>query len=128
MTLHKSLKTAGSLKRARNVLTRAERIGSLTEDGRWDESKSVFGLPKVRQYVMKRRHAKAAKKEEAAGAEGAAPVEGAVAEAAPAKGAPAGKAVAAKAPAGKAAAPAAKPAAAAKSAAPAKGAKGKEGR
>jgi small basic protein (TIGR04137 family) len=118
MTLHKSLKTTGSLKRARNVLTRAERIGMLTEDGRWDESKSVFGLPKVRQYVMKRRHTKAAKKEEVAGAEGAAPVEGA-AEAAPAKGAAAGKAAAGKAPAGKAAP------AAAKSAAPAKGAKGK---
>ena len=126
MTLHKSLKTTGSLKRARNVLTRAERIGVLTEDGRWDESKSVFGLPKVRQYVMKRRHTKAAKKEEVPGAEGAAPVEGA-AEAAPAKGA-AGKAAAGKAATAAGKAPAGKAAPAAKAAAPAKGAKGKEGR
>jgi len=120
MTLHKSLKISSSLKRARNVLTRAERIKILEDDGRWSESKSVFGLPKVRQYVMKRRHAKAAKKEEGVpGAEGAVAAEGTAAPAAaPGKGA--GKAPAA----GKAAAPAAK-APAGKVAAPAKGAKGK---
>jgi len=104
MTLHKSLKTASALKRARNVLSRAERLGILEEDGRWQEGKSVFGLPKVRSYVMKRRHAKAAKKEEGAAAEGAA-AEGAApaAPAAPAgKGAAKGAPAAAK-PAGKAA-------------------------
>ncbi len=126
MTLHKSLKTASTLKRARNVLSRAERIALLEEGQRWTEADSVFGLPKVRQYVMKRRHAKAAKKEE--GAEGAA-VEGAVAEGAAAPAAPAGKAGAGKAaaPAAKGAAPAGKAGAApaGKSAAPAKGAKGK---
>ena len=37
----------------------------------------VFGLPKVRQYVMKRRHGKAAKKEEAEGAEAVEGAEGA---------------------------------------------------
>ena len=108
MTLHKSLKNASSLKRARNVLTRAERITILQDEGRWQEGKSVFGLPKVRQYVMKRRHAKAAKKEEAALAEGAVPAEGAAAAAVTA---PAAAAPGAKAGAKPAAKPGAKPAA-----------------
>ena len=114
----------------RNVLSRAERIAILEESQRWTEEQSVFGLPKVRQYVMKRRHAKAAKKEE--GAEGVA-VEGAAeGAAAPASGAkaPAGKAGAAPAkgaaPGAKGAAPAGKAGApAGKAAAPSKGAKGK---
>jgi small basic protein (TIGR04137 family) len=103
MTLHKSLRSASSLKRARNVLSRSERLSMLEDDGRWQEGKSVFGLPKVRSYVMKRRHVKAAKKEEGA--------EGAVAEAAPAAAAaaPAGKGAAKGAPA-KGAPAAAKPA------------------
>jgi len=70
MTLHKSLKSKDALKRARSVLTRAERIAQLEDEGRWNDGESVFGLPKVRQYIMKRR-GKAAKKEEE-GAEGAA--------------------------------------------------------
>jgi small basic protein (TIGR04137 family) len=114
MTLHKSLKTSGALKRARNVLTRAERLRVLEDDGRWSEETSVFGLPKVRSYVIRRRH-KTEKKEEAA-------AEGAVAEgAAPAAAAPAGKGAAA--PAGKGAAPAAKGAGAPAAKAPAKGGK-----
>ena len=89
MTLHKSLKSASSLKRARNVLTRAERITILEDDGRWKQGESVFGLPKVRQYVMKRHHTKVAKKEETA--EGAVPADGAAAPAAaPAPAAKAG--------------------------------------
>jgi hypothetical protein len=54
-------------------MTRAERIAILEDEGRWEEGESVFGLPKVRQYVMKRKHSKAAKKEgdEAEGAEDA---------------------------------------------------------
>lgn len=111
MTIHKSLKSASTLKRARNVLTRAERLKILGEDGRWTEEKSVFGLPKVRQFTMKRRH-KAAKKEEAAAVGAVAP------GAAPAEAAAPGKGAAGKG------APAAK-AAPAKAAAPAKGAKGK---
>lgn len=132
MTLHKSLRTAGTLKRARNVLTRAERITILQDSGRWSEGTSVFGLPKVRQYVMKRRHAKAAKKEE--GVEGAvltggaAPAEGAAAAARPFAGAKPAAGAKAAAPAKGAAAAkgaASKGAAPAKAAAPAKGAKGK---
>jgi small basic protein (TIGR04137 family) len=106
MTLHKSLKSKNSLKRARNVMTRAERLAVLVDDGRWTEEKSVFGLPKVRSFFVKRRHAKTEKKEEAAaeGAEAAAPAAAAPAgKGAAGKGAPAGKAApAAKAPAGKA--------------------------
>jgi len=47
MSVDRSLKTAGALTRHRNVLTRAERIKKLAEEERWDEGKSVFGLPKV---------------------------------------------------------------------------------
>ena len=72
MTMHKSLKNKNTLKRARNVLTRAERLAVLEDDGRWSEEKSVFGLPKVRSYVIKRRTGKAAKKAEEAAAEAAA--------------------------------------------------------
>ncbi len=74
MGLHKSLKSRDAMKRQRSVLTRAERIAILEDEGRWDESKSVFALPKVRQFVMKRRHKAAKKEEEAvvAGEEGAA--------------------------------------------------------
>ena len=48
MSIDKSLVVKSRLKRHRNVLTRAERIDALREDGRWDDSRSVFGLPKVR--------------------------------------------------------------------------------
>lgn len=109
MSLDRSLKSANSLVRHRNVLTRAERLSQLKDEEKWDEKKSVFGLPKVghrKQEIVK------AEKAEAAPAEGAAAAAGAAAPAA--KGAaPAGKAAAA--PAGKAAAPAA----GAKAAAPA---------
>lgn len=71
MSLHKSLKSKDALKRQRSVLTRAERVAVLEDEGRWNEGESVFGLPKVRQYVMKRRHGKAAKKEDDEGVEGA---------------------------------------------------------
>lgn len=69
MTLHKSLKSANALKRARSVLSRAERLAILEDEGRWEEGQSVFGIPKVRSYVMKRRHKAAKKEEEAEGAE-----------------------------------------------------------
>ncbi len=48
MSVDRSLKSSSTLSRHRNVLTRAERILALEEDGRWDEDdSSVFGLPKV---------------------------------------------------------------------------------
>ncbi len=48
MSLDKSLKSAASLSRHRNVLTRHERIEVLKEEGRWQEGDSnPIGLPKV---------------------------------------------------------------------------------
>jgi small basic protein (TIGR04137 family) len=106
MSMDRSLKTASSLSRHRNVLTRAERLAKLTDEERWEDGKSVFGLPKVSNRNVKVGK-KEKKKDEAA--EGAAAAPGAPA-AAPAGKAPAGKApAAAKAPAaGAKAAPAAK--------------------
>ena len=120
MSLDRSLKSANALIRHRNVLTRDERLLKLKEAEKWNESKSVFGLPKVanRKLVM----AKSAKEEVAEGAAGA--VAGAAATgAAPAAGTAGAKGAAAAAPAKGAAAPAkgkteAKPGAAAGAAAP----------
>jgi small basic protein (TIGR04137 family) len=82
MSLDRSLKSANSLKRHRNVLNRGERLAKLKDEERWDESQSVFGLPKVahRKLVV---GGKVAKKEEGEGeaAEGAAPAKGAAAAA-----------------------------------------------
>ena len=75
MSIHRSLATAGKLKRHRNVLTRAERLEILKKDERWKEGQSIFGLPKVRNIL-----AKAKKKEKEA--EAAAPAAGAAAPAA----------------------------------------------
>lgn len=80
MSLDRSLKSASSLVRHRNVLTRAERLDKLAEVDKWNESKSPLGLPKVGN--RKAAVAKAATKDAAAtpAAGGAAP-----AAAAPAK-------------------------------------------
>lgn len=67
MSMDSSLKTASSLARHRNVLTRAERLARLKNEDRWDESKSVFGLPKVSNRNVKVGK-KTKKKEEAADA------------------------------------------------------------
>jgi small basic protein (TIGR04137 family) len=101
MSLDRSLKSASSLVRHRNVLTRAERLDQLKDEEKWDESKSVFGLPKVGH--RKQEVGKAVKEDAAADGTAAAP------GAAPAAGAKA-PAAGAKAPAAgaKAAAPAAK--------------------
>jgi small basic protein (TIGR04137 family) len=118
MSLDPSLKSASSLSRHRNVLTRAERLDQLKEEEKWNESKSVFGLPKVGHRKAAIAKAEKTETEEgvagaaapAAGAKGAAPAAGAkgAAPAAGAKGAPAAKGAA--------------PAAGAKGAAPAKAA------
>lgn len=91
MSLDRTLKIRGGLGRTRSVLTRAERIAQLTDEGKFEAQKnSPLGLPKV-----KVRHSKAggkAKKEAAeaaAGAEGTAP---AAAPAAAAAAKPEGKA------------------------------------
>jgi small basic protein (TIGR04137 family) len=104
MSIDRSLRLKDALVRHRNVLTRAERIEKLQEEEKWDDKRSVLGLPKVGHRKV---HAKKVVKEketavegEVAGAEGA--------PAAPGAAAPAAKAGAA--PAAKAAAPAGKPA------------------
>ena len=117
MSLDRSLKSANALIRHRNVLTRDERLLRLKEAEKWDEKKSVFGLPKVAHRKMAL--AKAEKEETAEGAvpgaPGAAPAAGAAAApAAGAKGAAGAKAAAPAAGAKAAAAPAAKAAAPAK--------------
>jgi small basic protein (TIGR04137 family) len=95
MSIDRSLKTAGSLSRHRNVLTRAERLSKLKNEERWKDGSSVFGLPKVGNRTAKVGK-KAKKKEEEATA--AAP--GAAAPAAPAAGGKAPAAAAAKPAAG----------------------------
>ena len=48
MTMDSSLKVKAGAIRARNVLTRAERIARLQELDRFDAEESVVGMPKVR--------------------------------------------------------------------------------
>ena len=62
MSIDKSLRRKNTLARARSVLTRAERIAVLTEEGRFPDGRSPFGLPKVR--VLKVAKAKKVKKED----------------------------------------------------------------
>lgn len=116
MSLDRSLKSASALVRHRNVLTRTERLEKLADEERWDDSKSVFGLPKVahrKQTLAKAEKAEGTEAVAGAAAPGAAPAAGGAAPAAGAKAAPAG-AKGAAAPAAKAATPAAKAAPAAK--------------
>ena len=47
MSIDRSLKVKGALKRHRNVLSRGERIDVLKTEDRWEEGNSVTGLPKV---------------------------------------------------------------------------------
>ena len=64
MTIHKSLAVQGRLVRARNVLSRWERITKMKEEERWEEGRCVFGLPKIGTRVKIKKKSK--KKEEAA--------------------------------------------------------------
>lgn len=71
MSIDKSLKRSGRLKRSRNVLKRDERIARLEYEERWQEGRSPFGLPKVRvlkTVVGKKKKKKAKEEEEAAAA------------------------------------------------------------
>lgn len=80
MSIDRSLKIKGALRRHRNVLTRAERIEKLKDEERWSEEDSLFGLPKVAH-----RKSHAGRKEKAAQVKEAGPEAepGAEAEAAP---------------------------------------------
>ncbi len=82
MSVDRTLKVSGGLLRARSVLTRAERIALLTEEGKFDpEEDSPLGLPKVRvrhsRAGTKTKKAEEPKPEAAAGEEGEVPTEGA---------------------------------------------------
>ena len=106
MSIHRSLKAANALERHRNVLSRAERIKTMKDQEKWEDGRSVFGLPKIahrKVAIAKTKKAAAAVEgaEGAAAAPGAAPAAGV--EAAK-EGKPAGK------PAAKAAGKEAKPA------------------
>ena len=82
MSIDKSLRRKNSLQRARNVLTRGERIKTLMDEERWQEGRSPYGLPKVKVVKIVVKKAKKAKEEEKTegAAEGAAPAaEGAAA-------------------------------------------------
>ncbi len=70
MSIDKSLRRKNTLARARNVLTRDERIKVLQDEERWKDGRSPYGLPKVR--VLKIAKKKAKKEEAAATEEGAA--------------------------------------------------------
>ncbi len=105
MSIDRSLRLKDALVRHRNVLTRAERIEKLQDEEKWDDGRSVLGLPKVGHRKV---HTKKVAKAKEEGVEGAvAGVEGAPAAAGAAPAAPGAKA----APAAKAGAPAAKAAA-----------------
>lgn len=75
MSIDKSLKRKDSLQRARNVLTRGERIKTLKDEERWKDEQSPYGLPKVKVVKIAKK-AKKAKEEEKAPAEGEAAAAG----------------------------------------------------
>ena len=84
MSLDRTLKTHGGLARKRSVLTRAERIARLTDEGKFDPEKdSPMGLPKlkVRHSKVGTKTKKAEEKPEAeVGVTGEGAAEGAAAE------------------------------------------------
>ena len=72
MSIHPSLRTGkGKTSATRNVLKRHERVRKLMSDGRWEDKRSIFGLPKIKQERIKAR--KAAPKEAAPAADATSP-------------------------------------------------------
>ena len=53
MSMHSSFRGDGGLTKHRNVLKRGERLERLKAEDRWDRSKPVTGLPKVRNIKLK---------------------------------------------------------------------------
>ena len=64
MTLDKSLKVSGGAIKARNVLTRVERLKRLKELDRWSEGDPVLGIPKTRVVKISLKKKKKVKEEE----------------------------------------------------------------
>ncbi len=77
MSIDKSLRRKNQLVRARNVLTRGERIKILMDEERWKEGQGPYNLPKVKVVKMVVKKAKKAKEEEKPAEEGAAAAPGA---------------------------------------------------
>ncbi len=70
MSIHSSFGKGGAAKRHRSVAKRYEKLQMLKKKDQWDESKGIWGLPKVKMLKIKVKKEKA--KEEAA-PEGAQP-------------------------------------------------------
>src|SRR4051794_20383598 len=89
MSIDKSLKRKGGMVRTRCVMTRAERILKMQENGTFADGRSPFGLPKTRvvKVMLKKKVKKEAVEGEAAAGTAAAPAAGAAAGAKPAAGA-----------------------------------------
>jgi small basic protein (TIGR04137 family) len=64
MSIDKSLRRKNQLARARNVLTRGERIKRLMDEERWQDGRSPYSLPKVKVIKLVVKKAKKAKEEE----------------------------------------------------------------
>ena len=64
MSIDKSLRRKNQLQRARNVLTRGERIKTMQNEERWPDGRSPYGLPKVKVIKVVVKKAKKAKEEE----------------------------------------------------------------
>jgi small basic protein (TIGR04137 family) len=80
MSIDSSLRMKGSLKGRRSVLTRAERIAKMVEEGKFEFDKdSPMGLPKTR--TLRSKAGSKSKKEDAPAAEAAEAAEGAEAAA-----------------------------------------------
>lgn len=79
MSIHSSFGKGGAAKRHRSVAKRYEKLQMLRKKELWDESKGVWGLPKVKMLKIRVKKEKA--KEEAA-PEGAQPAPAAGAAAA----------------------------------------------
>jgi small basic protein (TIGR04137 family) len=75
MSIDKSLKRKGGMAKQRCVLSRAERIAKMLENGQFGADRSPYGLPKTRvqKVVLKKK----AKKEAAEGDAAATPAAGA---------------------------------------------------
>ncbi len=86
MSIDKSLKMKGKLVRPRNVFTRVERIKMLKEEGRWEPTMSVFGIPKVKSVKIKRKGKSEKKAAKAEAAEATPAAAAATPAAAPAAG------------------------------------------
>ena len=75
MSIDKSLKRKGGMSRVRCVMTRAERIEKMMENGTFPAGGSPFNLPKTRvtKIVLKKKAKKEAAEGDAAAADGKKP-------------------------------------------------------